>query len=403
MPSLTFMKYSINQQSIPDWLQLSVGPLKLWQILAAIVLIAVARLISWVGIIALRRVSKASDSTKDYSGNILRRSELPISGLVLAGILALGLPLLQLPSGIQSTGTVITRAVAMLSFLWLGLRVVDAVGQVMAARAKATESKLDDQLVPLVAKTSKVVLCVIGFVFVLQNLEVNVGSLIAGLGLGGLAFALAAKDTLANFFGSLMIFVDKPFQIGDWVVINDVEGKIEEVGFRTSRLRTASSSLVTVPNSLVTNAMIDNFGVRQYFTYETTLGLCYDTPAEKIEAFCDGVREILLSDKRFSHRYFIVEFKEFSASSLDIIISCHIMVSDRLLEKQARTWLNLSILRFAEQLGVSFAFPTQSLYLQGSAPIGTFAPTHFGPAEGFDDLNRNAPPVKREFVCNRAK
>src|SRR5690606_24921192 len=143
----------------------------------------------------------------------------------------------------------------------------------MATKAESTDSKLDDQLVPLLRKAMKIFVVLVGALFLLQNLDVNVASLVAGLGIGGVAVALAAKDTIANFFGSLMIFIDRPFQIGDWVKIGETEGIVEVVGFRSTRVRTFYNSLVTVPNAHFTEAAIDNLGMREYRRTSTVLNL----------------------------------------------------------------------------------------------------------------------------------
>jgi hypothetical protein len=119
----------------------------------------------------------------------------------------------------------------------------------MAEKAALTHTKLDDQLVPLLRKSMKVVVVLAGVLFGLQNLDVDVGSLLAGLGIGGIAFALAAKDTVSNFFGSVMIFVDRPFQIGDWIHVDGAEGIVEEVGFRTTRVRAFDDAMLIVPNA----------------------------------------------------------------------------------------------------------------------------------------------------------
>ncbi|MBN1758779.1 MAG: mechanosensitive ion channel family protein [Chitinispirillaceae bacterium] len=125
-------------------------------------------------------------------------------------------------------------------------------------RAKRTESKLDDQLIPIVRRSSKVFFFVIGVVLVLQNMGYSVGSLIAGLGIGAVAIAMASKDTVANLFGSLMIFLDKPFHIGDWIEMGSIEGTVEVVGLRTTRIRTFANSLITMPNSMFTTGAINN-------------------------------------------------------------------------------------------------------------------------------------------------
>ena len=262
---------------------------------------------------------------------------------------------------------VATQALAAYSIVWLAYRLIDVLIDWLDSKAAETETKLDDQLIPLLRKTLKVFTAVIGTIFILQNFNVDVGSLLAGLGLGGLAFALAAKDTVANFFGSLVIFIDKPFQIGDWVVIGGVEGVVEEVGFRTTKVRTFYNSLVTVPNAQMTNVSIDNYGMRQYRRYKTNLGLTYDTPPEKVQAFCEGVRAIIAGLPGMRKDYYLVEFREFGATSLDIFLYCFMEVPDWNAELRTRTNLNLEIMRLAENLGVSFAFPTQTIHVETMA------------------------------------
>jgi MscS family membrane protein len=231
----------------------------------------------------------------------------------------------------------------------------------MADRAAGTDTKLDDQLVPLVRKSLKILVVVGGALFVLQNMEVDVGSLLTGLGIGGLAFALAAKETLANFFGSIMIFVDRPFQIGDWVVVKGAEGIVEEVGFRSTRVRTFYNSVITVPNAHFTDAQIDNYGKRQYRRVFTTLNLTYDTTPEQMQAFCEGVRAIIRANEFTRKDYYEVHMSAFGAHSLDVMVYFFFRVPSWSDELRERHNVFLEIMRLAKSLGVQFAFPTQTL------------------------------------------
>ena len=183
-----------------------------------------------------------------------------------------------------------------------------------------TENKLDDQLVPLIRKSLRFFVVTMGIILILQNNGYNVASLIAGLGIGGLAVALAARDTLANFFGSITIFLDRPFRIGDWVTIGKVEGVVEEVGFRSTRIRTFYNSLVSVPNSNVSNSDIDNYGMREYRRLKTVLNLTYATTPEQIEAFVEGIKAIVKANKHFRQDFYEVHFTTFGAHSLDVLV-----------------------------------------------------------------------------------
>lgn len=367
-------------ESMPDWLRGDVFGVEAWQLLflALLVILGVIlrKLVIHIIVTWVRRVTKRL--ALGWVDQVAARADKPVGTLVVAAVLAVGVPILALPAQLEFVLQLATRSLAAYSVVWLCYRLVDVISDVMEERAARTTSKLDDQLVPIIRKSLKVFFVVVGAIFILQNLDVDVGSLLAGLGLGGLAFALAAKDTVANFFGSVMIFVDKPFQIGDWVKMpGDIEGTVEEVGFRTSRIRTFYNSVITVPNANVTNTPIDNLGARRYRRYRTMLGLTYDTPPEKIEAFCEGLRAIILATPGMRKDYFMVEFQDFGPCSLDILLYCFFEVPDWTTELRTRTHLNLSILRLAKALGVSFAFPTQTLHLE-STP-GRPLPTHEAP------------------------
>ena len=247
--------------------------------------------------------------------------------------------------------------------IWLIYRFVDLLADMLTEVTFKTESKLDDQLVPLVRKSLKILIVIIGVLFILQNNGINVASLLAGLGLGGLAFALAARDTLANFFGSVTIFIDKPFQIGDWVKTGNVEGTVEEVGFRSTRIRTFYNSLISVPNSTLANTDVDNLGLRKYRRVKMMLNLTYDTPPEKLEAFVEGIKAIIVANKHMWKDFYEVHFNQFGPHSLDVLVYCFLEVPSWSDELQQKHNFFMEILRLAKDIGVSFAFPTQTLHV----------------------------------------
>src|SRR5690606_12151232 len=237
-------------------------------------------------------------------------------------------------------------------------------------KAAKTESKLDDQLVPLVRKALKVVTVIAGVLAILQNLNVNVASLLAGLGIGGVAVALAAKDTVANFFGSIMIFVDKPFQIGDWINVAGVEGIVEEVGFRSTRVRTFYNSLVTIPNAKFTELSVDNYGKRRYRRVYSTLNLTYDTTPEQMQAFVEGIRAIIRANPYTRKDYYEVHMSGFGQHSLDVMVYYFFRVTSWSDELRERHNVYLEIMRLAKALGVEFALPTRTLHIESAAAPG---------------------------------
>lgn len=294
----------------------------------------------------------------------------PLATFVMALVMRVSFPALGLPIQAGVVVALAIRIVMVLAVVWLLYRLVDLLAERMADRAADTDTKLDDQLVPLVRKSLKILVIVGGVLFVLQNLDVDVGSLLTGLGIGGLAFALAAKETLANFFGSIMIFIDRPFQIGDWIVVKGAEGIVEEVGFRSTRVRTFYNSVITVPNAHFTDAQIDNYGRRQYRRVFTTLNLTYDTTPEQMQAFCQGIRAIIRANEYTRKDYYEVHMSAFGAHSLDVMVYFFFRVPSWSDELRERHNVFLEIMRLAKALGVQFAFPTQTLNLDYVHPPG---------------------------------
>lgn len=243
---------------------------------------------------------------------------------------------------------------------------VDLFCAYLQKKADETENKLDDVIVPLVRKTLKFFVVAVGIITIGDALTLDMKGLIAGLGIGGLAFAFAAKDTIGNFFGSLTVILDHPFTIGDWVIIdNKVEGTIIEVGMRSTRIKTFYDSIITLPNGMLTNVQIDNMGKRQYRRFSTKIGVQYDTPPEKIDQFCQGIREIILSHPYTRKDYFHVYFNGMGNFSLDILLYVFWEVAEWSQELQEKHKLLLEIVKLGHSMGVEFAFPTQTLHLKG--------------------------------------
>lgn len=349
-----------------------------WQwlgIFLAIIIGSIAdKVVAWF---LARNVSlwkRRHEAYKEVDIAILR----PLGLMAMALIWWFLLGSLGLPDTALVILSVAVKLLVSLSAVWSAFRLVDIIYVMLMHKALATSNRFDDLLVPMVSKSLKVFVVVIGIIFSADNLNVDVSSLLAGLGLGGLAFALAAKDLLGNFFGSLTILLDRPFQIGDWVVIDDVEGSVEEVGFRTTRVRTFYNSLITLPNSVLTNTKIDNMGARRFRRMNTMLGLTYDTPPEKIDAFCEGVRALIQLHPYMRKDYYQVYFNQYSAASLDILLYVFWETPDWNMELRERHRFLLDILRLAKQLDVEFAYPTQTLYLkQGEESV--FSESAFNP------------------------
>ncbi len=352
--------------------------LEYWQwigIFIAVVIGFIAdKLLAWLLSINVRRWKVKHDHFRAVDDGILR----PLGLMAMAMIWWFLLGLLGLPDTALVILSVAVKLLVSISAVWSAFRLVDIIYVLLMQKASKTSNRFDDLLVPMISKSLKVFVVIMGVVFSADNLNIDVTSLLAGLGLGGLAFALAAKDLLGNFFGSLTVLLDRPFQIGDWVVIGDVEGTVETVGFRSTRVRTFYNSLITMPNAILTNTKIDNMGARRYRRMKTMLGLTYDTPPEKMEAFCEGVRALIRLHPYMRKDYYQVYFNQYGPASLDILVYVFWETPDWNMELRERHRFLLDILRLAKQLGVEFAYPTQTLYIKqdegNSDAAGAFQP-----------------------------
>jgi len=206
-------------------------------------------------------------------------------------------------------------------------------------------------------------------------------SVITGLGVGGLAVALAARETLANLFGSLMIMFDRPYRIGDWIKLGDNEGTVEDIGFRSTRIRTFYDSLLSIPNSESVSMPIDNMGMRSYRRVYTTIGIRYDTPPERIEAFLEGIKRIIQANPMTRKDYFHVVLNNFGPSSLEIMLYFFLQVPDWSAELVERQRVFLEVSRLADALDVEFAFPTQTLQIESLPGQPVSPPTGAGSAD----------------------
>ncbi len=195
-------------------------------------------------------------------------------------------------------------------------------------------------------------------------LGVNPTAIIAGASIGGLAVAFASQDTVKNLIGTIMIFVDKPFHIGDWIQAGEVVGSVEEVGFRSTRVRAADTTVYQIPNSKMSEMVINNSGVRLFRKYNTTLGLRYDTPPELIEAFVKGVRAIIEAHPDTRSDAFNVEFNEFGDSTLNILVNMFFKDLAWGSEQASRHQIHIAIIKLAKELGVDFAFPSSTVMIE---------------------------------------
>jgi len=271
-----------------------------------------------------------------------------------------GLHRLEFSDDAVSFMTNVYHVLIAINVTWLIARLVDAIiKEYIVPLTLKTESDLDDQILPIVRKCLRSAIWIFGMIVALNNAGYDVGALIAGLGIGGLALAMAAKDSVANIFGGIMIFTDKPFKIGDRIKINGFDGSITEIGIRTSRMRTLEGRLVTIPNSLFTGDMVENVSEEPNRKVVLNLGLTYDTNSEQIEKGIKLLKDIAINNQALEENV-SVGFNAFGDFSLGIVFIYYIKKDGDILGTQ--TAINLEILKQFGSNGLEMAFPTQTIY-----------------------------------------
>lgn len=353
-------------EHLPDWAMEKWLGLFIWQHFALFLWILGSFVLMKIFQYILENyVKRLTVKTKtEWDDNLLHEVETPLGYLFLALFLRLTYSQLLLPVKVNAWMASSLSVLRDIIIFWLIYKLVNVFCDYLTQLTAKTKNTFDDQLVPLVRKSLKVFTFIIGLIFILQNNGVNVTAFITGLGIGGLAFALAAKDTLANLFGSVTIFLDRPFGIGDWIKAGDAEGIVEEVGFRSTRIRTFYNSQVSIPNSVMANADIDNLGRRQYRRIYTMLNVTYSTPTEKIQAFVDGIRALIKANPKMRQDYYEVHFNNFGPHSLDIMVYAFFQVPSWSEELSQKHQFFMDIVKLAEKLEVDFAFPTQTIHLE---------------------------------------
>ena len=322
-------------------------------------------------ILSLFLLHHAQKITRDgkfrIPGMFLSSMAKPGSLLVFSVGLFVGGMMIFMKSEIRSFYEHVCETIGVIAVVWFIFKLVDIIEILLGKVTDKTESTLDDQLVPLIRKALRLFVIIVGLLYIATNIfNQDIGTLLAGLGLGGLAFALAAKDMIANLFGSLTIFADKPFRLGDRIKVKGIDGMVEEVGFRSTRLRQLDGHLTVIPNGVIANETIENVSMRPYLKRSLDVTVTYDTSPEMIRRGVEIIREIL--DARKDHlceeKPSRVFFTEFNSDSLSISVTYWFVPTDWWEYLEFNHDFNMELLKRFNDEGIEFAFPTQTLYLK---------------------------------------
>lgn len=344
---LNFFNQKIYNNPIYDWL------FSLGIVVASVI---VARVMYWLISKILRQYSKNTDTELDDL--IIKRIDAPIAlGIVLIGI-RYALKLLVFPHLLNNyvhRGFVL---MATLTVTWLLTRIVRAFIEFYFRQyVSKEESKTEQQMMQVAKRASVILLWAVGAVVGLNNAGFDVGALIAGLGIGGLALALAAQDTVKNIIGGLVVFMDKPFYIGDVIKVKEVEGTVIYTGIRSTRIRTGAGRIITIPNAQFTDNAIENITVEPSKRIVTYLALPYETAAEKIDEAILILKNIVEQSPDVNHYDSIIYLEKFSPSSADINFTYFIKKGSD--THTTQTDVNKEVIRKFKAAGIAFAYPTQ--------------------------------------------
>ncbi|MBL7916143.1 MAG: mechanosensitive ion channel family protein [Bacteroidia bacterium] len=251
-----------------------------------------------------------------------------------------------------------------ISITWVFLRIVDFMGLILIDRATRTSSRLDDQLIPFFKDGLKIFIAILCFFFILASVfNVNIVTLIGGLGIGGLAVALAAKETLENLLGSFTIFLDKPFVVGDHVKVGAFQGHVETIGLRSTRIRTLDKSLVTVPNKKMVDAELENITQRTMWRSRTVVSLICSTPQDSVQKIISQIKEFLDHHPKIREGS-TVNFDIIGQSSLDVLTVYFVRTTDADEFAEVKEEINFRIMEIVRSNGSDFAYPSTSIYIE---------------------------------------
>jgi MscS family membrane protein len=360
MPGTWLRDYLPDAMFRPGWREL------LWWQWAALPLLLV---LAFLAAIVLTPASKwllariFAQTKTDVDDKILARIGGPLRMAWTLGLLYLVIPTMDLVGPAASFMSKALRAGAFLTFFWTLSRAADIVGQVILASPWSVQRPEARPLLSLAVRAGKIAVLVMAIIAVLSEMGYPVASLIAGLGIGGLAFALAAQKTVENVFGSISIGMDQPMREGEFVRVEDFVGTVESIGLRSTRFRTLDRTMITIPNGKLADMRLETFAARDRIRFATTVGLVYSTRAEQMRAILAEIEKLLRGHPKTWQDNIVVRFKELGTSALEIDIMCWFTTSDYAEFSGIKQDLLLEIMTIVQKNGSDFAFPTQTVHV----------------------------------------
>lgn len=304
-------------------------------------------------------------TTTDLDDKIFESLKKPVEFLFMVIAISISTNMFEFNAKADFFVEKFTKTLIMYAIFWGIYKASDVIVDFIKRSLQKTNVNLKENnlLIPFFRKTYKVLVIVLATVMI-SNIWYNVGVLLTGLGIGGLAIALAAKDTAANLFGSIMLIISRPFEIGSYIETPDVTGIVENIGFRSTTIRKLDQSIVYIPNSLMNSVPITNFSEREKRRERFTIGFTYNSTKEQIKEFTRNIESFLKKDSRILTDDIFAIFTDFNDSSMDVLIQYHtdpISYAEFLSIKES---INIEIMDLIEEIGLEMAFPSTSIYIE---------------------------------------
>ena len=355
--------------ALPDWAKVIIVDQPVWRWIGTVIVLLLA-----TGLFLLvRRAATAwarrgsASELRLYWSRLARVTFLLVLIPIVIHVLAANL---RLSGHVLEVATLSLWAIFTLTLTWAVWLVSHVLAESVVSSQQMLAGSIDSQLIRLGLRLMATILSITILVVGAQQLGIPAYSVIAGLGVGGIAVALAAKDSLANLLGSLLIMFEKPFRVGHWIKVDNIEGFVESIGFRSTRIRTFYNSLVSIPSNHLVNSTVDNMAMRKLRAVRTVLHISYATPSDKVEQFVEAIRQLIENHPLTYKKWYRIRFDDFGDYGLNILVNFLLDVSDNKMEQAERQRLLLELLKLAEAMDIEFAIPPRLQQAETEAAEG---------------------------------
>ena len=371
----TDAKVAAKPMATPEWIEQLAATMpflkwtlwgnELWKYLFSLIYIFLAfyvsKLLDYLTRVWLKRWAEKTETK--FDDLVLELLNGPVKVVAFIVFLRIGLDVFSWPEMVQKFLTKGFTVVVAITLTYMVMKFIDLFLNFWRQRAAAKDDEaFNKQLFPIIRKSLKIFIVVVATLVTLDNLNVNITAAIASLSIGGLAVGLAAQDTLANLFGAVAIFLDKPFKIGDRIQIDNVDGPVESIGLRSTRIRNLDGHLVSIPNKTMGNTIIINIAARPNIKTVMNIGITYDTKVETVKLALKIIEEVFRGHPKTAD--LVMSFNKFENSSLNILVVHWWNGTDMKSCLASLQEMNLALKERFDNEHISFAFPTQTLYVK---------------------------------------